>query len=350
MAAAARRPAPIFLLSGQVDMGALTDEPGGGGWTEIECASRKAYGCGEHGQEAAEGLKLYVRLGAGPLLTSSLDIRMSDEALRRFDSELEISAPSKDMRPRPMQAEGVVQMAEEEDLTVIFLLFCRPFRLDLTYYLVYDHVGASLSMINYLSDLYLPTGTMKPVPKRRGSDFELFLMTSRLQLPRTPPPVLFVCTPEARANPASDDGIDVAFSFQGKGFWSDLSRGLVYCDLHTTSDTAVDFGFIRLPRECLEQMGKDNLKLIGTMACVRDSIWLVCIHNAAESAADDLVKIWTLNVPDGGKWQQAWWEEVEEVPVSVLWGLDSFKEAGLPQRPLECPILTPDGTPLCHAG
>jgi hypothetical protein len=42
----------------------------------------------------------------------------------------------------------------------------------------------------------------------------------------------------------------MAFSFQGKVFWADLSQGLVCCDLQrTTSDcnSTVDLGFIRLP-------------------------------------------------------------------------------------------------------
>ncbi|OEL19495.1 hypothetical protein BAE44_0019485 [Dichanthelium oligosanthes] len=124
-------------------MGTLTDDPGHG-WTKIESASKKAYGCGERRQEAVEGLALYVRLGDGPLLTSTLAIRMTHKALRRFDAELELGA-RKGMLPRRMTATGVVHMAEEQDLTVIiYLLFQRCFRRDLAcYYLVYDGTTTS---------------------------------------------------------------------------------------------------------------------------------------------------------------------------------------------------------------
>ncbi|CAN6303092.1 unnamed protein product [Urochloa humidicola] len=161
--AASRHPAPILVLQGRVDLGELTDEPGYG-WTEIECASKKAYGCGEHDghQEAVEGLKLYARLGEGSLLTSSLAIRMSDEAHRRFDAELELGDPCKDMLPSPMETNGFVQMAEEHDLTAIVLIFHRHCR-----DLVYDHHDASLSMIKYSLDFFIHTATMKPLLKRR---------------------------------------------------------------------------------------------------------------------------------------------------------------------------------------
>ncbi|CAL4944995.1 unnamed protein product [Urochloa decumbens] len=310
---------PILVLQGHVDLGGLTDEPGRG-WTEIECASKKAYGCGEHdGQEAVEGLKLYARLGGGSFLTSSLAIRMSDEAHRRFDSELELGSPSKDMLPCPMEADACVQMAGEQGLTAIVLAFQRPFRRGLVYYLVYDHVDASLSMIK--------TPCCFHQQQKEEEILGLFFHA------------------------------DVAFSFQGKGFWADLSQaGLVYCDLHATSDPAVDVGFIPLPPECrpnLAQMELDgsvtkgSMRLNRTLACVRDSIWFVCIHRAMEYA-DDLVQIWTLNdVPaPGEELQEGRWEKAEEVPVRVLWGLDSYKEAGLPHWPLECPALTPDGA-LC---
>ncbi|CAN6322223.1 unnamed protein product [Urochloa humidicola] len=377
--AAARHRAPILVLHGHVDLGAHTDEPGYGS-TEIECASKKAYGCGEHdGQEAVEGLALYARLEpSGSLLTSSLAIRMSGEAHRRFDAELELGVPNKDMFPPPMEADGFVQMAGEQGLTAIVLAFHRPFRRGLVYYLVYDHADSSLSMIRYLPDFYIPTATMKPLPKRRRhrGDLELFVLARRRQWSSPPAPrdVLCVCTPETRAaDPTTGPwqiktprfqfqqheeeiqkpfNADVAFSFQGKGFWADLSRGLVYCDLHATSDPVVDFGFIPLPPECrpnlaqMEELGEMEWpKLTRTVACVRASIWFVCIHQATDYG-DALVKMWTLDVPAGGKLQEGRWEQVEEVPVRVLWGLDSFKEAGLPRWPLQCPALTPDGA-LC---
>ncbi|XP_072146969.1 uncharacterized protein [Setaria viridis] len=126
--AAARRPAPIVLLSDVVDTSQqLTGDPGQG-WTKVECASKKAYGCGDHGQELVDGLTLYVRHGDAPVLTSSPAIRVADAALRRFDSELELSCrrwmDTLVVRHR-MTTLGRVQMAEEQGLTVIFLVFRR---------------------------------------------------------------------------------------------------------------------------------------------------------------------------------------------------------------------------------
>jgi hypothetical protein len=50
---------------------------------------------------------------------------------------------------------------------------------------------------------------------------------------------------------------DLTFSFQGKGFWVDLSQGLEYCDLQDTAAAGddsvvdVDLSYIELPRECV---------------------------------------------------------------------------------------------------
>ncbi|OEL19484.1 hypothetical protein BAE44_0019499 [Dichanthelium oligosanthes] len=369
MAAARRCSAPIFVLSERVDMGGLTDKPGRG-WTKIEIASKKAYGCGEHGQELLEGLTLYGRLSDVPVLNSSLAIRMSHKACWTFDAELELGNHRRGLRRNQMKASGVVQMADDPDLTVIVLVLFRDLRRRLDYYLVYDHISASLSMIKYLPEIYEDVSTMKPVSKRHGSDFELFYMSH--QLYPAPHTVLCVCTPDTRANAASDGtGLwqikkgcfeheeteefkaDVAFSLQGKGFWADLSQGLMYCDL-CTSDV-VDFGFIGLPGECRLDLAQKEvnwdvfgdiievpMKLNRTMGCVGDSIWFVCIDRSA-AYADDLVKIWTLDLSRGKLLNGEWERMAEDVPVSVLLGLDSFKVEGLLEGRPEFPVLMADG-------
>nr|CAB3501694.1 unnamed protein product [Digitaria exilis] len=360
--AAVRRPSPIFLLGYKVDMGEFTDEPEHG-WKEIECASKRAYGCGQHGKEAVEGLKLYSRLGDDPLLTSSLAIRMTEEAFQRFDLEIQLTCPLKDLLVHHrMFAGGIIQMADEQGLTVIILTFVRPFCRDLTYYLVYDNTTASLSLIQYVPDLFATVCTSKPVAKRNGSDdFELFVMAR--ELAPVPCRILCACTPETRANQASDGTgpwlikkhfqhkefeepiiAHVAFSLQSKGIWADLSRGLMYCNLDTSDYN--EFGFIRLPRECLldseEEVVSDGLvKVNRTMSCVGDSIWFVCIDHATEPA-DAVVKIWTLT----GNFQKPRWEKMEEVRVSEIWEFDGFKEARLPKAPLAYPLLT-EGGALC---
>ncbi|OEL36312.1 hypothetical protein BAE44_0002665 [Dichanthelium oligosanthes] len=277
--AAPRRSAPLYVLNGSVNLDQLTGEPPGQGWTRIECASKKAYGCGEHVQEAVQGLTLYARLGDAPLVTSSLAIRMSDEALRRFDSEPGgLGAPREETHK--MDARGRI-LVVEQDLMVIAVSS---------------------------ADLYQATSALKPVTKRTvGGSFELLLMAREL----TPgsPAVLCVFSPPAWANPACpwqkkgrrfppgkvQEPLmgTVAFSFQGKGFWADLAQGLVYCDLQATIDPAVDFGFIELPRECQLDLRQ--------------------------------------------------WKKERRFSARELWGFDGFKEAGLPEAPPEFPVLTADG-------
>jgi len=113
--------------------------------------------------------------------------------------------------------------------------------------------------------------------------------------------------------------MDATFSFQGKGFWADLSQVLIYCDLHTASDdSAVDFGCIDLPGECqlnLKEMSDCPLpmkKVTRTIACVGDSICFVCIHRGKHHA-DDSVTMWTLELP-GGQWKNE-----ARFPVRELW-------------------------------
>ena len=140
--------------------------------------------------------------------------------------------------------------------------------------------------------------------------------------------------------------MDATFSFQGKGFWADLSQALIYCDLHTASDdSAVDFGCIDLPGECqlnLKEMLDCPLpmkKVTRTIACVGDSICFVCIHRGKHHA-DDSVTMWTLELP-GGQWKNE-----ARFPVRELWRFDGFKEAGLPEAKVGYPLLTADGA-LC---
>lgn len=182
--AAAGRPSPIFLLWDSVYTCKFTDDPVPEHvWKKIECASKRAYGCGQHAKEAVEGLTLYARLGDDPLLTSSLAIRMTDEAFRRFDSEIQLTCHLEDdtLVGDQMVAAGIVQTADEQGLTVILLAFRRQFCRDLAYYLVYDSATASLSLIQYVPDRFEAVCTTKPVVKRSGTDdFELFVMALEL--------------------------------------------------------------------------------------------------------------------------------------------------------------------------
>jgi hypothetical protein len=63
-----------------------------------------------------QGLTLYVRLGDGPLVTSSLAIRVTDEALRRLYSEPD--EPVYISRRKKKHAVGGILRASEQDIMV----------------------------------------------------------------------------------------------------------------------------------------------------------------------------------------------------------------------------------------
>lgn len=133
---------------------------------------------------------------------------------------------------------------------------------------------------------------------------------------------------------------DLTFSFQGKGFWVDLSQGLEYCDLQDTAAAGddsvvdVDLSYIELPRECVLDLEtalrlhlQEPMEATRTMGCDMDSIWFVCIHESiSDDCADNLVSMWTLKLHGG----QEQWKNEAEFSLRDLWRFDGFKEAGLP--------------------
>ena len=375
---AARRPAPIYVFNNEVRAGELIGRPGkligrpGEGWTEIKIVCRKAYGCGDNIKEALNGLSLHVLLGDDPLVSSSLAIRISPEAHERFNSELDGRA-RKNCRPHYLNSNmtaraSIILMDEEQDLMIMMLFLQREDLRDLPYYLVYDHKNASLSMISYIPDPLEVIGMLKPVPKRTSDGaYELFLMAreSHDGLPMAfdidRPPFLCVfsllmganltCAWEMKKRVSWNVPVsvyerfmtDMTFSFQGKGIWVDLSQAIMYCDLQTT-DSVIGFDCIKLPVGCELNLEdaldcEESMKMSRTMGCVRGSIWFVCIRRG-EHNADDLVTMWTLELP----WGQ--WKNEARFPVRELWRFDGFKEGGLPEAQVGYPVLMADGT-LC---
>ncbi|KAL6894487.1 hypothetical protein ACP4OV_008585 [Aristida adscensionis] len=370
---AAGRSAPISVLSEMVDLEKLTGAPGPE-WARISCASKRAYGCGECGQAVAEGLSLYLRLAVDDAdLTSYLAIRISDEALQRVRAELLTRHNNRFIhkcRNNEVTAHAAIRVADRS-LVVLTIVFHHDYCLDITYYLVYDSIDASLAVIKFLPDDHSPEVEARtPVPGRAvdGGCYELLVMARNL----TPhmdqqQEVLCVCTPAARAaNPASDDSTgpweikarrfngpemiclrfsaEVVFSFEGKAFWADLSEGIMCCDMlsNPTTGATVDIDFISLPPGCEidDTMDKaDSMKFCRNISCVGDSIWFVCI-DYSRAQADDFVKTWTLDLATGQ------WRAKFTISAKMIWGLDGFKEAGLPEELPQFPVLTADGA-LC---
>uniref|UniRef100_K4AJI8 DUF1618 domain-containing protein n=1 Tax=Setaria italica TaxID=4555 RepID=K4AJI8_SETIT len=311
--AAPRRSAPIYVLNGTVEQ--LTGDPGQGRrWkgSRSTCASA-------------------TPRSSPPPWPSA---RVSDEALRALNSSVRHELGDR----RKMYAVGRIVLAEQ-GLFVVVVIFHLECGRDLAYFLVYDDVDASLSMMNYLTDLYEASNAYKSL---------LFMAQKSPPGPMLQfvglPPVLCVFSPAAGA--ADDTACpwrvrdpfiaDAAFPLHGKGFWGDVTQGLVHFDLRAaTSDgdpAAVDFGFIELPRECQLDLGQmlkvrdERTTLTRTMARVGESIWFVCIDQA-EQVADDVLTMWTLELP-GERWKKEW-----------EGGGVAGRGAGVPYYP----VLTADG-------
>lgn len=80
-----------------------------------------------------KGLALCARLGDDPLITSSLAIRMTDEALRRFDKELELDICPAGPGFQPETTAWTQILMHAEDLTIITLSLERRYYRNLCY-------------------------------------------------------------------------------------------------------------------------------------------------------------------------------------------------------------------------
>ncbi|KAL6636978.1 hypothetical protein ACP70R_024550 [Stipagrostis hirtigluma subsp. patula] len=333
-------------------------------WGVIRCRSRTAYGCGEHGQMVVEGLTLLVQLAGYRNLTSTLCIRVDDQALRSIQAELGMSSDERLLRigGGEMYGQGVIHSVRERVivLTLIFhLLHCgKRF-----YYLVYDTVGESLSMVPHLPPCSASPLTATPVPMRRGEHVDLVLVGNVLQ--HEPAgggslvgdDVLWVWS-SARSGGSSISPwqmtkrlvppqvkqtfvADVAFCFQGQAFWADLSQGVMHCDPSTAGRrSAVEFDFIPLPPECQlvveVTLDMEPMAMYRTMGRVGHSIKFVSIDRSGDPGGR-MITLWTLHLDS----QQ--WTRDEEFSVSSLWELEDFKSEGLPKTVPKCPVVMADG-------
>ncbi|KAK3149579.1 hypothetical protein QOZ80_3AG0219390 [Eleusine coracana subsp. coracana] len=341
-------------------------------WLKITCASKAAYGCGEHGQSVLEGITLYMSTDDYPHLTSSLCFTVTDDAFEGILAEFcatkkhlaEISNSVRDIRVL-----GNILISDQRlmVLTIHFRLRCN----ELIYYLVYDSRAASLSMITALPDGHEAIYTMTPVLRsdaRGGDEYELAVLARKHCGPEgcIDQDVLCVCTLGTRANPGpAPDGIgpwkmirrcspkdihapffaDVMFSLDGKAFWTDLLQGMVYCDL-CERNADMKFGFIGLPEQYRVDFVNDEkdtdtepAKMSRTVGCFGSKICFVSIDRNG-SCGDEVLTVWTMNVP-GGKWKV----EIQKT-ANELWELYGFEKAGLPKVAPEYPVLVPDGS-LC---
>uniref|UniRef100_A0A0A8YYQ9 DUF1618 domain-containing protein n=1 Tax=Arundo donax TaxID=35708 RepID=A0A0A8YYQ9_ARUDO len=348
-------------------------------WARVECSSKKAYGCGKHGQDLVEGLELYVRRLGGrpdltssrsvgrrdltssrsiglPDLTSSLSIALSAEAVRSIGAELGVSGGE-------LEVDGNIRIASQQFLVVLVIfrfqdLGNRP------YYLVYDSIDASLSMIPQIPRGLEATFTVTPVPQRTvdGLGHELVLMARKFW-PQPDRDRLCLCTPAARENAASDGTIpwqikvhrfpqfsqvfsaDVIFSHEGKVFWVDLMQGLAYSNLRA-GGSVVDSCFIKLPpgyginfSDPPVYEWSEPRKMSRTVGCVAGSIKFVCINQRTARPGNGILNVWTLDLE-----HRSWKKDVGfPCPLIEFWNSIDFISADLRDVEPQYPVLMPDG-------
>jgi hypothetical protein len=147
------------------------------GWTTIKCASKCAYGCGKNGNSAVQDLDLLLHHGDLENLSSSLSVRAGDEVFRWIDQEIaekggRPALPSRKDRYFMSKVETV-----DKGLIVVTLSFSEYGGFD--YYLVFDSVDRSLSMIPYIPG-WAACYTTCPLPLRHDGGYSLILIGREL--------------------------------------------------------------------------------------------------------------------------------------------------------------------------
>lgn len=167
-------------------------------WGTIKCSTRRAYGCGDHGQKVVDGLTLHVRLVKPQCITTALFIHLNDEAVEAILAEFDLGdkvakiglvgdGPPTRIDGDEFRANGVIT-ATTDDIIVLAVVFeLHQFHRRI-YYLVYNASVESLSMIPAPPDPACEIGgTPKPLVMPRdhgGEGFELVFMSEKL----LPPP------------------------------------------------------------------------------------------------------------------------------------------------------------------
>ncbi|KAL6843614.1 hypothetical protein ACP4OV_026676 [Aristida adscensionis] len=296
-------------------------------WAALGCASRTAYGCGEHGQRMLEGLTLLARVGHPSPVVASLRILLDDDALK-FISESGRSSAA----------------AHADDNFIVFLMELGPFEVgDRFFFLVYDVLAKTPAMIPAPprhSVRYRAKRTVL-VPGGGGGDYELVLVANLMRMEpmtdRVPVYDETLCVWSPAAPPPAAPACSHIAPWRRKGRL--LPAGHVrepdffYDDCHDL----VDFDFIDLPPgHIVGNLEMEIPTLFRNMCDVGDSVKYVSVDHVGDDVGGRMVAVWSLDL------DQKLWTRDRAFSVRSLSELESFKKAGMPGTKPQCPFLLPD--------
>lgn len=301
------------------------------GWAAIKCTSKRAYGCGKGGNSAVQDLDLFLHHGDLENRSSFLSVRAGDQVFRWID---EVIADKED-RCFKSKVEIV-----DQDLIVVTMSFSVYGGLD--YYLVFDYVDGSLSMVPYMQD-WANCFTRCPLPLRHeDGGYSLVLLGGERGnnfLWRWSP-WLDGSSSAGSSGPWLTKGLrfpaemkdklfcpSVLFSCKDTAFWTDLALGTLYCDCSALlgEGDGVDFNFIGLPPGHQVDRYDDDVwpvEVYRTMACTGGSLRFVSIDKPCDERGTR-VNVWTLE-PSSFEWKL-----YKDFRLKKLW--KDFKRAGLPR-------------------
>uniref|UniRef100_A0ACD5UI06 Uncharacterized protein n=1 Tax=Avena sativa TaxID=4498 RepID=A0ACD5UI06_AVESA len=334
------------------------------GWTAINCASKRAYGCGDIGNSAVQDLDLLLHHD-GDLdnlsSSSSLSVRAGDQFFRWIDQLIAAKGA------RHPSDRGLRSKVEVVDKGLIVVSLSYSLYAGFDYYLVFDSLDSSLSMIPYIPHSWATCNTKRPLPLRPdgggGGGYTLFLFGGEFGYARERPnKFLWQWSPTADAWQSKKlifpseiksklFSPDLLFSCNGCAFWTDLALGTLRCDCSTLLSDChlVKFSFISLPPGCQLERDEDTwpVQVFRTMGYAGGSVKFVAIDDPDDPCDGSCVgrlKVWTLAPPSGRDWKLC-----SDFKLKKL--CKDFKRAGLPNNLPIWPMLREqEGFEVCVAG
>lgn len=158
-------------------------------WARIKCSTARAYGCGEHGQKLLDGLSLYIRLVKPRCVTTHhRALHPPQRRTRLFKPFGRSDAPPIPIDDAELSTSASVVSATNDQVLVLAVVFKLQRFFTRIYYIVYDAIDGSLTMLPAPPDpSCVIRGMPKPLPmlldRSDGSaapGYELVFMAEKL--------------------------------------------------------------------------------------------------------------------------------------------------------------------------